>query len=124
MEKKVVKAFGKNNYLLGKNKDGICYWLEEASWDCDWYWGFGYVRTYTNNEHPERSRDINSHQHFDKMFFNKNTMAKDEFDSFIVESPLESREIWKLIELMKTFYIMKDYSDVICRGGVIIQKIH
>ena len=37
-------------YLLGRDEEGINYWLEEPSWDCGWYWGFGYVETYTTNE--------------------------------------------------------------------------
>ena len=117
MEKRVAKAFGKKNYLIGKDNNGICYWLEEASWDCDWYWGFGYVRTYTNNEYPEKSRDINCHCHFDKLFFKGNMMSKDMFDIFFVECVLDEKEKWKLLELMKTFYTMKDYSELICRGG-------
>ena len=52
MKKEKRFAFGKNIYLLGSDKDGVKYWLEEASWDCGWYWGFGYVETYTNNSNP------------------------------------------------------------------------
>lgn len=117
MNKKVCKAFGKKTYLLGKDKEGIWYWLEEASWDCDWYWGFGYVETYTNNKNPEMSRDINSHQHFDGLFLKGPKMCKDMFDDFFAETPLNNNEKWKLLELMRTIYTMKEYSEVICRGG-------
>lgn len=40
MKKEKRKAFGKNIYLLGEDTEGTKYWLEEASWDCNWYWGF------------------------------------------------------------------------------------
>ena len=40
MNKRVSKAFGKKIFLLGRNKYGENVWLEEARWDCDWYWGF------------------------------------------------------------------------------------
>lgn len=117
MEKAVRKAFGKNVYLLGKDRLGTHYWLKEASWDCDWYWGFGYVRTYTNDKHPENSRDIESHQHFESLFFNKEKNGRDMFDTFFLETPLNDKEKWQLIELMKTFYTLQKYSELLYIGG-------
>ena len=117
MKKQVKKAFGKNVYLLGADREGTYYWLEEATWDCGWYWGAGYVETYTNNKRPDISRDINSHQHFDGLFFNGQKMCKDMFDDFFVETPLNDSEKWKLLELMKTIYTLKKYSEVIHIGG-------
>ena len=110
-------AFDKDIYLLGSDSEGTNYWLEAASWDCDWYWGFGYVETYTNNKNPEIARDIVSHQHFDGLFFNKNKNGYDAFNEFFSETPLTNNEIWKLCELMKTYYIMREYSDTLHRGG-------
>ena len=117
MKKQVKKAFGKNVYLLGADKEGTYYWLEEATWDCGWYWGAGYVETYTNNKYPERSRDIESHQHFDVLFLKGPEMCKDMFDEFFNETPLNDGEKWKLLELMKTIYTLKEYSEVVYRGG-------
>ena len=38
----------KKYYLLGKRKeDNRKVWLEEGSWDCDWYWGLGYVEIFS-----------------------------------------------------------------------------
>lgn len=117
MQKRKTHAFGKEIYLLGADKDGILYWLEEATWDCGWYWGGGYVETYTNNAHPSNSKDICSHQHFDGLFFNKNKNGFDMFREFFVETPFTDREIWVICELMKSFYTARAYSDMICRGG-------
>jgi hypothetical protein len=64
MNKKQSHAFGKDIYLLGKTTDGELIWLEAPSWDCGWYWGFGYVETYTNNRRPDLAKDISSHSHF------------------------------------------------------------
>lgn len=63
MKKKISRAFNKNVYLLGKDTHNTYYWLEEPRWDCGWYWGFGYIETYTYNKRPDLSRDISSHQH-------------------------------------------------------------
>ena len=117
MEKQVKRAFGKNVYLLGVDANGIYYWLEEGTFDCGWYWGGGYVETYTNNKHPELAKDIDSHQHFDNLFFNKSKCCKDAFDELFVESPFTDSEKWKILELMKSFYIARHYSDMLHMGG-------
>ena len=110
-------AFGKDIYLLGADSYGTTYWLEAATWDCGWYWGGGYIETYTNNNNPEKSKDINSHTHFRCLFFNKNKNGFDAFKDFFNETPFTDGEIWKICELMKSFYIAREYSDMIYRGG-------
>lgn len=117
MKKRIEKAFGKEIYLLGKDSEGILYWLEEPRWDCGWYWGCGYVETYTNNKNPQNARDINSHQHFDGLFFNKNKHGFDVFKEFFAESVLSDKELWQLMELMKTIYTLKETAEVLGRGG-------
>jgi len=39
MNKQKSHAFGKDVYFLGVDKNGYNLRLEEASWDCNWYWG-------------------------------------------------------------------------------------
>lgn len=117
MEKRKSYAFGKDVYLLGKDKEGILYWLEAASWDCDWYWGLGYIVTYTNNKHPGRSKDINSHQHFNSLFFNCTNNGFDNFKNYLTETPFNNNEIWRIMEIMKTLYTLKEYSETLHRGG-------
>ena len=33
----------KNDILLRSRKEGERVYLSKHSWDCGWYWGFGYV---------------------------------------------------------------------------------
>ena len=61
MNKEMDRAFGKQVLLLGI-KDGEKVWLEMPTFDCNWYWGFGYLETYTGSQ-PSKSRDILSHTH-------------------------------------------------------------
>ena len=118
IKKRKSHAFGKDIYLLGRTADGTNYWLEEAKWDCGWYWGGGYVVTYTNNTNPSRAKDLQSHQHFDGLFFKKANMhGYDAFVDFFEETPFTEKEIWKICELMKSFYIAREYADMVCRGG-------
>lgn len=121
MKKEKSFAFGKNIYLLGKDEEGVTYWLEEASWDCDWYFGFGYIETYTNNKNPRLARDINSHEHYDTKIL-KNGVCPSDFKKIFVETPLDDDEIWKLNELMETFYTLKKYHELLHIGGSHITK--
>ena len=116
MEKKTSKAFGKTVWLLGKDKDGVSYWLAEPSWDCGWYWGFGYVETYTNNMHPDKAKDIASHQHFNNMFLNGQKCSRDMFKEFFVETPLSDDKIWELVDYMQTFYTLKSAAELFRHG--------
>lgn len=117
MNKQKKHAFGKDIYLLGIDTDGAKYWLESAKWDCGWYWGGGYVETYTNNSYPEKARDIKTHSHFDSLFFNRNKNGFDAFKDFFNDTPFTDNEIWKICELLKSFYIAREYSDMLNRGG-------
>lgn len=115
-------AFGKDIYLLGKDESGINYWLESPHWDCSWYWGFGFVETYTNNRTPSKARDIESHQHIDSSFmgqhyyydhekqcFRKGTYINNIYDSpLLVTTTFNEGTGWQLSELFRQFYLLKD----------------
>lgn len=116
MNKQTKTLFRKKCYLLGKDKDGINYWLEAPSWDCGWYWGFGYVETYTNNKSPEKARDIASHQHFDGLFLRGPQCARDMFKDFFVETPLNDKEIYELTDYMMTYYSLRKVAELFKHG--------
>lgn len=115
MKKQTLTIFGKKNYLLGTDKNGRKLFLVEPSWDCGWYWGFGYIETYTNNSHPERSRDIASHSHFDSLF-GTNCNLYDGFKKIIKDSTLSDSELWQLCDYMKTYYCLRETAEVLGRG--------
>ena len=117
MKKQTTIAFNKKIYLLGADAEGTKYWLEAPSWDCDWYWGFGYVETYTNNNCPSKAADINSHQHFDSLFLNDSKVnAFDAFKEFFKETTLDQKEIHLLIDYMSSFYKLKDVAKTLGVG--------
>lgn len=119
MKKYKMHKFGKDCYLLGQGHDGRKYFLEEATFACGWYWGGGYVETFTNNRNPLNAKDIWSHQHFDDLFFNKRGGGTyfDRFNDFFYKTPFTHKEIWKICELMKSFYIARHYSDMLYTHG-------
>lgn len=120
IKKQTSEAFGKKVFLLGADEHGVKYWLEEAKWDCGWYWGFGYVETYTNNNYPSRAKDINSHQHIDSSFMgNINSgYIHNIFDCPLLNKTTFSKEDgWQLSELFKTFYNLKTAAGLFGHGS-------
>lgn len=114
MKKEKRHAFGKDIYLLGVNEYGKKLWLEAPSWDCGWYWGFGYIEVYTNNNNPERSRDIDSHSHVDGMV---NIKIGGKWIHNIYDNPepkdktFSEHEGWQLSELFKQFYLLQEMAE-------------
>ena len=107
LKKEIKERFG-THYLLGIDAEGKKHYLEKASWDCGWYWGFGYIHTFT-------SRDFGMCYHFDG--FEKKSNMYDGFKKAFTDSVLTDSELWKLCELMKTFYVLKNTAEVLGRGG-------
>jgi len=115
MKKKTINKFGEH-YLLGVNKDGEHVYLEKESWDCGWYWGFGYLHTFTNDRQPTRSVDISSHFHFDGKFLEGPLSAYDTFREYFKETVLTNNEIWELVDLMTTAYTLKKTAAILSHG--------
>jgi len=107
LKKTKSHAFGKDIYLLGQDKEGINYWLEEPKWDCGWYWGFGYIETYINNGSPKNARNISSHQHATN-FYSKWVLDK---GSILCKTPFTKKEKWELSELFEQFYLLRKMAD-------------
>lgn len=113
-----MHKFGHDCYLLGQDEFGTNYFLESAEFSCGWYWGGGYVESYTNNNNPARAKDIKSHQHFDGLFYsNPRECGFDAFKKMFVITPFTDSEIWKICELMKSFYTARNYSNMLYCGG-------
>lgn len=112
MEKKVKVVNGEKFYLLGKRKeDNKNIWLQNANFDCGWYWGIGYIEIFNNKN------EIIEHTHFDTLFFNNKKCCYDLFKEYFIETTLEDKEIWQLLEIMETIYTMRKYSDMLYMGG-------
>lgn len=111
LDKKVSFAFGKEVYFLGKDEDGTKYWLEAPSWECGWYWDFGYIETYQGNRTPEKAVDIDSHQHatyFYSVWCNK----------ILKETTFSDEEKWALCELFSNFYTLRTLADAQHHNGI------
>lgn len=115
LEKEEDFAFSKRVYLLGQDEEGISYWLEAPSWDCGWYWGFGYIESYQGNFKPSKAKDIDSHSHA-KGFY-REWWDTDKEKSRLKLTTFSEAEGWKLSELFQRFEILKDTAGLFGRGG-------
>lgn len=116
LEKEMDHAFRKDVYLLGEDAEGIKYWLEAPSWDCDWYWGFGYIETFQSNRKPSTARDIDSHSHagnFHSKWWDNYNKEK----AILKITTFTDKEGWELAELFSRFEILKDCAAMFGKGG-------
>ena len=103
------KLFNEKGYLLGIDQDNKKVYLQTPSWDCGWYWGFGYIQQYNNRG------SMVSHIHFNGLFLKKDIFTS--FKDYFKETTLQEKEIWTLLELMKSFYELKEIAELFGRGG-------
>lgn len=91
-----------DKYFLGKF-EGERYYLSKPSWDCSWYWGFGYIG------------NKRLHTHWNYLLSKANVVHWNELPG--VKSALTDKQSWLLSELMQTFYALKEAAEVFGRGG-------
>lgn len=112
MNKQMLHKFNHDFFLLGRNIDGEEVWLQDFSWDCDWYWGGGYLEVFNLGK-----TDISQHYHFDGMVNNSGKNAFDAFKEHFTETVLTDDEIWVLCDLLMSFYAIREAAAVVGRGG-------
>ena len=83
--------------LAGEN-----IYLTKHTWDCGWYWGFGYIG------------NGGLHTHFDRAFLNINKYTPDEI---FTECVFDSKIWWVLRDLFKQAYALKNVAEVYRYGG-------
>ena len=120
LNKKIINKFG-THYLLGEDENGLKYWLEEPTFNCGWYWGLGYIETFTNNRQPTRSVDIMSHEHFDSKFM-MNYGSVDGYLDFFKKSVLDKHDTYRLFELMECAYTLSKMAGICERGSAWVSK--
>lgn len=107
----------KKLFLLGKNLDGTYYWLAEPSWDCGWYWGFGYIQSFTNNTHPDLARDMKSHEHIEAYMGEVGENGEriyniSDFPHLNGGKTFNKKKSWELSELFTQFYTLRKSADL------------
>lgn len=88
----------KENFVSGEK-----IYLEMHSWDCNWYYGMGYIG------------NRNLHTHFDITFLNNDSSydIKDIFE----KTPLTQSQWWLLRDLFIQAYALRKCAEVYRNGG-------
>ena len=95
----------KKRWYMGKSIYGEREWLEDFSWDCDWYWSGGYLGNKC------------LHNHFDGLAGGNNINLFQAFREYYVESPIDDSTLWRLCDLMAQFYSYKKAAQCFRYGG-------
>ena len=113
LEKETIGSGKNKKYLMGKNQNGEKVWLETPSWDCSWYWGFGYLTT--KNSHTHVDGLTGRHEYYDtekQCHRLSSEYIHNIYDSpKLVETTFTQNEGWELSELFKEFYLLKDMAE-------------
>ena len=83
--------------MLGKFDCGYSFplWLRKPTFDCDWYWGLGYLA----------GKGV--HTHYDTVFDSYKIIIDK-----MVESPYNYNERFKIHELMSQLYTLREYASM------------
>ena len=94
------------SYYLGiRREDNEPVYLKKPSWDCDWYWGFGYLSSYS------------VFTHFDCVILKQPYSSFSAFKDYFVETPLSDDDIWVLCDYMLTYYTLKKSAELFRHGN-------
>jgi hypothetical protein len=103
-----VKSEIKKDQCYDPEKDSISIlgeklWMTKHSWDCNWYWGFGYIG------------NKNLHCHADVFIEKLIWMSKEDvFESSIFKT---HDQFWEFKDLLKSAYALKKAAEVYHLGG-------
>lgn len=93
-------------YYLGVSRDDKeLVYMPKPSWDCDWYWGFGYLESHS------------VWTHFDCSILNKPMCSFDAFKDYFETTPLTDDDIWVLCDYMMSFYTLKKTAELFKHGN-------
>lgn len=97
---------GSKRKILGTcKKTGESIYFYKPTWDCDWYWGFGYLG------------NKNQHYHLSDYANGRNINM---YDALIGDYDLNEnikKNLWKFCEVAKTIYTLITTAEVLGRGS-------
>lgn len=116
LKKQIVHVFGKTYYLIGKDEAGVKWYMQKPTWDCGWYWGFGYLDSFTNGIRPEKSKDILGHMHLSSLMDEFKGNGFDALKHYFPECALTDDELFEFIDYIKSGYTLRDVAELFERG--------
>lgn len=113
---KTLSEYPKKIFIGMHNEEKI--YLSAPSWDCGWYWGFGYLGNKDCHYHIDGLTKHEEYDHEKGCLKYEFTDLYDGFKKHFGASLIvRDSQLWKLVELLKTFYILKETAETLGRGG-------
>lgn len=113
---------GANKIFLGTRKeDDAKIYMSKPSWDCEWYWAFGYLGN--RNEHYHLSsyqtKDLRLKDEQGQYRFFNQLRNMNMYDCLLLDYKLNFDEkfLWSFCEQAQTIYALKEAYEVMYRGG-------
>ena len=117
MKTNLLKSDYPNKIYIG-TVDNEKIYLSAPSWDCGWYWGFGYLGNKNCHYHVDGLTKHENYNFDKKCFEYEFTNLFDGFKKHFGSSLIvRDSQLWKLVELFKTFYTLRETAEVLGRGG-------
>ena len=98
--------------LIGKMENGDKVYLQKAEYQCDWYYGFGYIAIYQPNKQEQHT-----HTHWNSFFTGSSHVTPDDIKNKLETVHIDENKLWEICDLMQTFYTLKEASGVYEREG-------
>lgn len=101
------------NVLFGHKHDGEVIYLDLPTWDCNWYWGFGYLGNRNCHYHLKTYKEeggFGKHRDIDMFEALK-------ADYKLCPALADDNNLWKFCELVKTVYALLEVAEIFHRGG-------
>ena len=93
--------------------DGERIYLSVPKFDCDWYWGFGYLGNRNCHFHLKNCASF--------LYDNHELQRKNMYDQlkgvFGDSLRIPDNKLWEFCEIAQTIYTMKESAEVFGRGG-------
>jgi len=103
--------------LLGKNNNENIY-LTPPSWNCGWYWGFGYLGNKNCHYHVDGLKKIEIYNAEKGVWKYEFVNLKDGFDRHFEDTfIIRESDRWVFAELFSTFYKLRETAEMLGRGG-------
>lgn len=114
---------GKDKIFLGTRKnDNSLIFMNKPSWDCEWYWSFGYLRNKNEHYHLSNYQDIGINLTDEKGNYHSFTQKRNMnmYDCLLYDYELSSGikdNLWSFCEQASAIYTLNDAYEVFYRGG-------
>lgn len=126
MNLNIPKINGPDKVFFGKNKETKeDIYITKPSFDCDWYWSFGYLGNnnchYHLNDYSDKDIYIkysdSTSTRSTRVTRKRNKCMSDCLEEDYILSKIIKDNIWLFCELSLTIYSLKEMAEIVHRGG-------